>query len=232
MTDLPASATPLKVTTSFQCSPQMKRRLEEGAAREGVSQQQIIQRALVAYFERLDRRAWGTEDGDASYDPARYYTFGSDSKGHSVELRVTIPKPLRGELQRLIESGAIPEYHTAQHVARDAIYHRVKILARMLDDGRLERAVDLAILLSEEQALQAREDEARLFIDTVRDNLVMLAAKGRETGDYARLNDYLETRSGKTEVVPEGYRSEYETMLKDYRRQIREAKRAKKQHDE
>jgi len=205
----------------------MKHRLEEGAAREGVSQQQIIQRALVTYFERLDRRAWGTEDGDAAYDPTRYYTFGSDSKGHSVELRVTIPKPLRGELQRLIESGAIPEYHTAQHVARDAIYHRVKMLSRMLDDGQLERAVDLAILLSEEEALQARESEARLFIDTVRDNLQMLTARGKEHGDYGRLAEYLETRSGKTEIVPEGYRAEYETMLKDYRRIVRESRRKK-----
>lgn len=227
MADPSASPTPLKVTTSFQCSPQMKHRLEEGAAREGVSQQQIIQRALVTYFERLDRRAWGTEDGDAAYDPTRYYTFGSDSKGHSVELRVTIPKPLRGELQRLIESGAIPEYHTAQHVARDAIYHRVKMLSRMLDDGQLERAVDLAILLSEEEALQARESEARLFIDTVRDNLQMLTARGKEHGDYGRLAEYLETRSGKTEIVPEGYRAEYETMLKDYRRIVRESRRKK-----
>lgn len=214
---------PLKVTTSFQCSPSMKRHLEEVSSREGVSQQEVVQRALREHFDKVDRRAWGVIDDDDHYDPNRYYTFGSDQKGHSSEIRLQIPKPLRGELQRLIESGVIHEYTTAQHVARDALYHRVKQLTRLIDNEELERAVDLAMLISDEEQIKAKEQEAKDFIAMVSDNLKTLMVQAYETNDYARVREYLADRAGKAEVVPEAHRPEYETLLKDHKRLVRKA---------
>jgi len=219
----PSAPANLKVTTSFQCSPNMKRQLEEVSSREGVSQQEVVQRALREHFDKVDRRAWGTLDDDEHYDPHRRYTFGSDQKGHSSEIRVQIPKPLRGEIQQLVESGIIPEYRTAQHVARDALYHKVKQLAQQIDNEELDRAVDLSMLISDEEQVKAKDQEAKAFIAMVTDNLKSLMVQAYETNDYARVREYLVDRSGKAEVVPEAHRAEYENVLKEHRRLVRKA---------
>ncbi len=213
----------LKVTTSFQTSPNMRRRLEEVASREGVSMVLVIVRALTEHFDKVDRRAWGVLDPDEHYDPHRRYTFGSDQKGHSSEIRVQIPKPLRGEIQSLIESGLIPEYHTAQHVARDALYHKVKQLSIELENGTLEAAVDLAILISEEEQIRAQELEAKSYLSLVRDNLHTYLTQAHETGDYTRVREYISERSARADQVPEAYRAEFETTLKEYRKLVRKA---------
>ena len=218
-----SKASALKVTTSVQMTPAMKRRLEEIASREGVSQQGVVTRALAEHFDKVDRRAWGTIDPDDHYDPHRYYTFGSDQKGHSSEIRIQIPKPLRGEMQQLVESGAIPEYRTAQHIARDALYHRIKQLSQQIDNDELSRAVGLAMLISDEEQIKATDLEARSYIGMVTDNLRTLMAQAHEAADYARVREYISDRSSYAEVLPEAYRAEYEGVLKEYRRLVRRA---------
>lgn len=212
-----AEPTPLRVTTSFTATPAMKARLERAATIEGTSQTEIILRALNTYFERLDRRAWGTVDSEDHYDPTRFYTYGSDKHGHSSEIRVHLPKSLMGELSRLVESQQIPEYQRPVHILRDGLYHRVKQLSRMLDDGELDRAVNMAILLSEEEAMKAETAEARSLIDAVRSNCQDLY----DQGDIERLREYLSDRAGKADAVPQRFRPEYEGVLKDYRNRIR-----------
>lgn len=64
----------LKVTKSFQCTPNTARALEEAALREGCPQQRIIARGLANELTRINRNAWTTVDDETAYDPGQYYT--------------------------------------------------------------------------------------------------------------------------------------------------------------
>lgn len=221
-----SDATKLRITKSFQCTPTIARELEEAAAREGVAQQQIVQRALSHELSRLNRTAWGTVDNDDHYDPKQIYArgYGTDNKGHSAEIRVRIPTTLRGEMQELIESGAIPEYGTVSHIARDALFHRVKMVGRWLDAGELEQQADIAMLMSQEQKLREQEAEAVGLIEAVGLNLASLWKHAQQTEEYARFEEYLADRAGKAGLVPEAHRLEYERVLGEYRNRLKRVK--------
>lgn len=64
-----------------------------------------------------------------SYDPATFYTRATDGNGHDSVIQTKVSPALLGEIQRLIQSKAIPQYRTNADLVRDALIHRLRYLS-------------------------------------------------------------------------------------------------------
>ena len=128
---------------------------------------------------------------------------------------MNIPKPLAGELTALVQDRRIPQYRTIEDIGRDAVYHRAKQIARMADDGDLENAVDLAMMISDELAIVEREEQAEEYLGAVRAN----ASRMVQRREWPALKRYLAEREGYASTLPSPWREELEEMVDDFRKQ-------------
>lgn len=215
-----------KTTTSFQIPDHWLERCGKEASELGISKTEVYLRAIAAYFNTRDNvSSWETVNPeDDFYDPKRFYTFGEDRKGHSFHVRVNVPKPMAGEVSALVASGRIPEYRSAAHFYRDAIYHRAKQVAGMIENDDLESVADLAILASDEIRIQDEISQVEQLIAAVRTNAQALLNRG----DYARLKVYLVSREDISERIPEMFRGEYLEIIEEYYKRIPKGQRGKK----
>ncbi len=213
-------------TTSFRIPSSLHNKCMEEAERLGTSLSRIYLRALTQYFETFSVESWATVDDSEAYDPTRFYTHASDAKGHSKQIRVNIPNPLAGELSNLTKSGSVPAYRSPEDVVRDALYHRTKQIARMIDNGELEVSVDMAMLMSDEIQLQSEAAEAEHLIDAIRTNAQAMYIRD---GNTTRLKRYLAQRREMADSIPEQYRKDYLSAVSDYEKRIeRDTKKRKK----
>ncbi len=216
----PATAPRRKITTSFQIPQLWYDRVESEASRLSTSRTNVYMRALAAYFEAFSKGSWEVENDD--YDPTRFYTKSEDAKGHSYHARVNIPKPLAGEIAELISSGAVPQYRSVADVIRDAVYHRVKQISRLIDDGKLEQGADMAMLLSEEIQLEEEAVHAEQLIDAMRNNINRMFQQGTKPDTIKRV---LAEREDKANNVAESYRAKYLEVIADFKERLeRESK--------
>lgn len=208
---------PRAVTSSFRIPSYWFDKVQAEARRLDVSLSQVYMRALTEYFETFDSESWSTIDDQDYYDPSRFYTHSEDRKGHSFHVRANIPKPLAGELASLVQSGIVPAYRSIGDIVRDSIYHRVKRVSQMVDDGELEQAVDMAMLLSEEIKMVDEAAHAEQLIDALRTNAQSMFARD---GSTARLKRYLAQRREVADSIPEPYRDDYIAAIEDYEKRI------------
>lgn len=204
------------VTTSFRIPTYWFDKVQAEAQRLNVSLSQVYLRALTEHFETFDSESWSTTD-DEFYDPSRFYTHSEDRKGHSFHVRANIPKPLAGELASLVQSGVVPAYRSIGDITRDAIYHRVKQVATMIENDELNQAVDMAMLLSEELQIIDEGQHAEQLIDAVRTNAQGMFAKDKNT---TRLKRYLAQKRSVADSVPEPHRDDYVAAIEDYEKRI------------
>jgi len=61
--------------------------------------------------------------GKSVYDPAKFYTSGTDSKGHYERTRLRLTPSMQAMIEGFV--AQIPEYATAEDFLRDAALHRV-----------------------------------------------------------------------------------------------------------
>lgn len=203
----------IRFSRSFSTSAAVIREIEESALREGVSQSTIINRAIERYFAtKVTRSAWETVSEDEWYSDRNFYTHSSDKQGHSVSVKMQIPKNVAGQLSRVIGSGAIPEYRSNQDFYRDAIFHRAHQVGRWIDDGELVREVTMMILKAEEDQIAQQKKDAHDLIEVTQQNLEEALSRG----DIARVRAHIKDRMEKSSSVPEAYREEYVGMLKKY----------------
>jgi len=204
-------------TTSFRIPTYWYNMAREEARRLDVSLSSVYLRALTTYFGTFDNQSWDTIDDPDAYDPSRFYTHSEDRKGHSFHARANIPKPLAGELNSLVQSGMVPAYRSIGDIVRDALFHRTKQIARMIDNGELEQSVDMAMLLSEEMKLMDEAEHAQQLIEALRTNAQTMIARD---GDRERLKRYLAQRRETADSIPEQYRADYITAIEDYEKRI------------
>jgi len=212
-------------TTSFRIPVFLFNKCNEESERLGTSLSRIYLRALTQYFETFSVESWATVDDQDAYDPTRFYTYSQDKKGHSVTIRVNIPKPLAGELSNLAKSGTVPAYRSTEDVVRDALYHRTKQIARMVDNGELEVSVDMAMLMSDEMQMMDESEHAEQLIDAVRTNAQTIY--NRDGGNVTRLKRYLAQRREMADSIPTPYRKDYLSAIEDYEKRI-EPKKARR----
>ena len=210
-------------TTSFRITTYWFDKVKELAEKENVSMSAIYARALASFFDQRIESSWETVDGEF-YDPDRFYTHSEDKKGHSFHLRAPIPKPFAGEIHALIKSGAVPQYRSLGDVVRDALYHRVKQVSRMIDDGTLESSVDMAMLLAEEIQLQDEAETAEHLIDAMHVNAQTMWTRQ----DYPRLKRYLAGRAEAADSLVEPYRTDYLDLINKFERMLAKEARSKR----
>ena len=208
---------PRAVTSSFRIPTYWFDKVQTEAQRLNISLSQVYLRALTEYFDTFDSESWSTIDDKDYYDPSRFYTHSEDRKGHSFHVRANIPKPLAGELSSLVQSGMVPAYRSIGDITRDAIYHRVKQVAQMIEASELEQAVDMAMLLSEELKIVDEAAHAEQLIDVLRSNAQSMFAKDKNT---TRLKRYLAQRREVLDSIPEPYRDDYLAAIVDFEKRI------------
>jgi len=211
-------------TTSFRIPVFWYDKVKEEAERLDFSLSQIYLRALTQYFGTFQDDSWETSGDPEVYDPSRFYTHSQDKKGHGVSLRVKIPTPLAAEISVLTQSGMVPAYRSPNDVVRDAIYHRVKQIARMLDNGELDTAVNMAMLMSDEMKIVSEAQEAEELIDALRTNAHAIYSRG-DAGAVTRLKKYLADRRDVADSIQEPYRSDYLAAIEDYEKRITAGKK-------
>ena len=212
-------------TTSFRIPIPLFNKVKAEADRLNVSLSHVYMRALTNYFGMFESESWETTGDQDVYDPSRFYTRSQDNHGHSGTLHVPVPKPLLAEMTALANSGTVPAYRSANDIARDAIYHRVKQVAVMVDNGELEVSVNMAMLLSDEVRLIDDEKEAEALIEALRTNAQSMFQRD---GNTTRLKRYLAQRREVADSVPEPYRKDYLSAIEDYEKRIEKKKPRRK----
>lgn len=183
------------------------------ARKEDVSQSSIINRALERYFStKVARSAWETVSDDEWYDKRNFYTHAADKQGHSIQIRMWIPKNLAGQIGRVIASGAIPEYREPMDFYRDAMFHRGFEVAQWIDDNELTREITMLILKAEEDAIAQQKADAEALVESTKRNL----DDAIQRGDTDWIKAHIKDRLSKSTSVPEAHREEYVAMLKQY----------------
>ena len=166
-------------THSFSTTEDLWEEVAQTAAKEHASQSSIISRALQQYFAaKVVRSSWDTDEESAWYNPRKFYTFSEDKKGHSIQIRLWIPKNLAGQIGRVVNSGQIPEYRSPQDFYRDSLFHRAHEVAEWLDDGELKAETGLSILLAEEDAIKQMKRDAEALLEATRTKLQEAWDKG------------------------------------------------------
>jgi hypothetical protein len=178
--------------------------------REGVSMSAIVNRALQQFFTtQVARSSWDTDEESSWYDERKFYTYSEDKKGHSIQIRLWIPKNLAGQIGRVVNSGQIPEYRSAQDFYRDSMFHRAHVVSEWLDDGEL--------IADEDEIAQLKKD-AEVLIAATRENL----EEAWNRGDHEWMETHINQRLEKATSVPELFRAEYVRLLKGYQARLKE----------
>ena len=211
-------------TTSFRIPIPLYNRVKEEAERRDMSLSQIYMTALVEFFDLFKHESWETHSDLDVYDPARFYTHSQDKHGHSVTIHIPIPKPLAAEITNLAKSGVVPAYRSQGDMVRDAIYHRAKQISKMVDNGELDVAVNMAMMMSDEMRLLDEAIQAEQLIEALRTNAAAMYARD---GTPARLKRYLAQRREMADSVPQPFRKDYLSAIADYEKRIARAEKKK-----
>ena len=212
-------------TTSFRIPVVWYNRVQEEADRRNTSLSAIYLQAITDFFGAFSTDSWETSGDHEVYDPTRFYTKSQDGHGHSITIHVPIPKPLAGEIANLTQSGIIPAYRSTADVVRDALYHRVKRIATMLDNGELDTSVNMAMMMSDEMLLMSEAEEARNLISAVKDNAARIYGEGN--GSVTRLKKYLAEKREMADSMPEQYRPDLVEVIEGFEKRITKSRRKK-----
>lgn len=210
--------------TSFATTEDLHAELQSAARRRNTSLNSIINEALTQYFStKITRSSWDTDDADGWYDEQKFYVHSQDQNGHSAYLRVWIPKNIAGMIGRVVNSGLIAEYRSAQDFYRDALLHRAYKIAQWIDNDELKAEIGVLDLQSEEEARARTRKDATALIETLQENLQDAWDRGDLDGLEAHIAQRLETAS----LIPESHRDSYLSLLKTFQGQARQARSGK-----
>jgi Arc/MetJ-type ribon-helix-helix transcriptional regulator len=202
-----------RIVKSFSIAAETWTALVEEAKRRGVSKSQIVNEALGERMRtKIERDEWDTVSSSRTYDPKHFYTASENAKGFSNTVKFAVPKGILGQVQRLVNSGNIPEYRSSSDFFRDAAMHRLKQVAAWVDDGELDAQVDLTLMIFREEQIAQQKSDAELLISRMRTNLE--DALGR--GDYNWMREHLIEKAEEADSIPEQHRSLFLNVLADY----------------
>ena len=147
--------------------------------------------------------SWQTSDD--GYDARHYYTQSSDSKGHHAKIQVKLPTNIAGEIARLVQSGVIPEYDTAQALVRDAVIHRLHEVNAWIKDEDLSRTITMWTIHNDAIHKASQREQFKEMMNGVDEHCQFLMNRGRNDGVREYVSDLLE----KNMAVPIELRTEY-----------------------
>ncbi len=161
------------------------------------------------------------------YSPDQFYTRSSDDHGHSVSLRVNLPKQHGALLNTLRE--LYPNYRSHSDVVRDALLHRWRYLFQnsetILNE---EQSASLRMVLMSQRMEQMAELDATCtqLEKQIDDTIVRLV----EQKQFQKLYNFCDEQIGVVDGLEDPYRGRILKKLKTAYRRCKSIleKRAKK----
>jgi Arc/MetJ-type ribon-helix-helix transcriptional regulator len=156
-------------------------------------------------------------DTSGGYSPTKFWHRSSDTNGHSMDARVTMPKFWRGQIEEAVEARQFP-YRTMADFIRDAVWHRLQWCREELKDTHPDLA--MAYLMENVEAdVDAFTWAAKKADEMVNklEGALAIARAGGDTSAFART-------LGKVEMhamdMSEPTRSRLMEKIEHYRRVI------------
>jgi len=159
---------------------------------------------------------WATER--AGYSPERFYT-SSGGRDHGT-VQIALPVNLLTEIDRLVQSGQVPEYQTRQDVIRDALVHRLRFVAEELKrmDAMGARRLNTWIQLATVRAIRAEKNAREEILKELEDAL----KEAERTRDLTQIAEIFEAQEPIIASFPVDQRERGMRVLESYRHLIEE----------
>jgi len=145
------------------------------------------------------------ETASSGYDRRKFYTQVTDKKGHWHQYNIKLPTTIGGEISKIVQSGVVEEYTSAQSFIRDAIVHRLEFISRLIADGELNRRITLFTLNAEAMQIKARREEFRQMLMIIKENCQDHSNHGRLEELRTYVSDLLDSAAS----MPKEFRSDY-----------------------
>jgi len=152
------------------------------------------------------------EGVDGKYDPDAYYTRSADGKGHRAEIRAKFPTQVVGSIAAIVESKIIPEYKTKGHFLRDAAFHRLHTIKKIMTDPDLNRMISMATLIHSVDKREGNLTAAERHLERVGD----LLRRYQRTGQFAELEDLITEQTDGLHLQPPEQRANMADLLEKY----------------
>lgn len=128
------------------------------------------------------------------YDPSRFVTAASDSKGHSKIRSISFPNDVWARMQEMVATNHWP-YRNASDMCRDAVYHRMEQLAE-LDPTKVtpdvQALLQRQIILSEIAVSAELRELSEEFVDGVMREVTSLVEHGEIVAAASRVESLVE----------------------------------------
>lgn len=156
---------------------------------------------------------WEQDDG---YAPDKFYTRSTDAKGHTRQLRMSIPPEVMAQVAELIQSRRVPDYKTIEAFARDAIVHRLHWLGENLDDEKLKAAVQEQAAWAAAHTLEMNLEANVEHVASLRDRI----RKAVQHSDWFALHSWIQSEHQMMHTYREPYLTQIQETIKYGQSQI------------
>jgi hypothetical protein len=155
---------------------------------------------------------------ESGYDPDEIHTASQDEHGHSVQIRVYVPKTWYSIAKDVENSDLWPEYKSVAAFMRDAMYHRMHWIAEQKGRGsaiHVEEALAVAQATRSLYHEEARDSDMAKF----REHIDKVLGAKLADKDYTGVADWIEEfRRIHLPKFREPYHSRVEIQLDTYAR--------------
>jgi hypothetical protein len=152
--------------------------------------------------------------GMRGYSPDKFYTRGSDRRGHCKEYRVTLSQDWPPLLAAIVET--IPEYDSMAGLIRDAVFHRAQYLLEHLDDPMLLANLRNAQIMQDQRAIHEQSQRWLKYLDDCADWIDEMC-KDKNRAGLADLATSLEEFAM---TLPDNYAGQAVNLAESARRKI------------
>ncbi len=164
----------------------------------------------------------GAHRAGDEYDPHRFYVRATNKHDHSFNTRLRLDPEVVAEVQRVIANGSLAgtEIGSLGDFIRDAMYHRMKFLSGMIDDGHfIEAAEDVRRLAVADSIVRDQQTKTKIVQDA-RDAV----EGGIAARDHTVVTQLIELYEPMVERLREPYAEQLTEALKTARRWCLNAK--------
>ena len=136
------------------------------------------------------------------YDKEKFYVKSTDSSGHRMWQKLSLPPAYLAQVQILIHSNLIPVYKSPQDFFRDAGIHRLIELEGLLKDREFTESLGMLHLDLKIKEAQAKEKLEQEFVETLISRIKQVYMATRNTkqlaDDYAKIKGQLSEEAQNT----------------------------------
>jgi len=153
------------------------------------------------------------QSSSTGYDPNKFFTHASDSKGHSERLMVKCPPDLLRRVMELVALGAFPVYRDQADFVRDAIHHHLHTRVNQLGDLKMREANEQFFVLRDAQEQLDAATRASVRWGDLREGWENAFITFAKDGAWGQLWEHIQRAVEVVERAAEPYRSNLMSLL-------------------